>query len=919
MRTLIKSILCLLLAAAFGRSVVVAATTAPAWALQEQSSEQKAAPAQADKPKGAAAKSKPDAKGAKTPAPKIAEDEEALKAELDAIKDLPVAERVERLQAFIAAHPQSASRVRASELLTGARAALGDEKLRAGDVDGGVELFKQIVADVTPDTSDRLFAEVVSKLPANLYLLGRHEAGIALARDVERKAAGNAKRLLGVAAFYLMIERADEAARVAGDAARLAPDNASAHQALGAAHRMALQLDKAADEYARALKLEPASATSRRSLADLRRATGKAEEALALYREQSAADPKDAGARAGVVLSLFDAGRRDEAEAELQKALEEQPGNLQLLVGASNFFAAQGDGARALTYAERAVRLEPQASWVWARLAFARALLAGKRPLDAERAVRLALELGRFPTLDYELATALAAAGLYEEAAEGLSKTFALGRDGQLETYLAGRTLARAADFGELLAPERRASTFQHKAADTPENARMLKALLAFHLATIRKAGVGALGAEEEKRAVEAALEFVAGEDEMRTFRQLYVAGKLIERGAALQVAFERTDEAMGGVEPALDSPAIVVALLAEELRDARAQARAARAQMSVPAVPRNTLSNILRGRIEDLAGWALYHQGKHTDAVVRLRRAVSVLPENSYWWRAAEWHLGAALDAGGNGREALAAYVRAYRLAPDPARRAVIESLYRRINGTDNGLDRLLGAPAQVASNARGTQPAAMPRQNADAARTASVAAASAVKDDTSKQAATSTTTTESAAPSPASSETTTPANPSPAPLPTPTPTTTAATSQEPEQKPAPAEAREQQAAPVEKQPDATVPTERTAAPVEAGASRQSKGEGSCALSSSETALSVKSGGGAAVLTVTVEGAGDPSKINAVTSNWADILVFAEPRTAADANAQRYTISSASGKPGTYAVTFGSPCGKLDVQVEVK
>ena len=545
------------------------------------------------KPKAVASKPKPEAT-ATTPAeaePEPVEDEEALKAELDAIKDLAVAERVTRLEAFVAAHPNSTSRPRALELLTGARAALGDEKLRTGDRRGGVELFRQVVADVTAETSDRLFVEIVSKLPANLYLLNEREAGAELAREVERKAAGSARRLLSVASFYLGFELADDAVRVGEEAVRLAPDMAAAHQALGAAYRMALRLDEAAREYARALELEPNSAPTRRSLADLLRATGKAEDALALYRAHVASEPADAGARAGLVLSLFDAGRKDEAEAELQKALADQPENLQLLVGAAFHFAAEGQGTRALELARQAVGLEPRAQWVWARLAVARALLAEKRPLDAERAVRLARDLGRFPTLDYELAAALAAAGLYDEAAEELARSFAI-KDGQIETYLAGRTSARNADFLELLAPERRASTFQNKAADTSENARILKALLAFHLAT----GSGAGGPVDEKAVAEAAREFATGDDGMRTFRELYVAGKLLERGAALSTVVERTDEAMTGVDAAVNAPSASTALLADELRDARLQARAMNASVNVPVV-------LARPALENFAG----------------------------------------------------------------------------------------------------------------------------------------------------------------------------------------------------------------------------------------------------------------------------------------------------------------------------
>src|SRR5205085_7984665 len=274
-----------------------------------------------------------------------------------------------------------------------------------------------------------------------------------------------------------------------------------------------------ASEFTRAHELDPTSAGARRVLAELRRATGKSEEALALYREQLTADPQDANARTGLVLSLFDAGKREEAERELQSALTGEAKDLPLLVGASYWYSARGEGARALELAEKAVALEPRFGWAWARIAQGRALLALKRPLDAELALRAARRFGNFPTLDYELAASLASAGLYDEAAEALSRSFNI-RDGQIETRLAGRVEARAADFNELLAPERRASLSQFASASTANEARMLKALLAFRLATAGVAG-------EEKEAEEAAREFAAGDDEMRTFRNLYAADRL--------------------------------------------------------------------------------------------------------------------------------------------------------------------------------------------------------------------------------------------------------------------------------------------------------------------------------------------------------------------------------------------------------
>ena len=257
--------------------------------------------------------------------------EDAKKTELDEIVKLGASERIERLQAFVKANTDSPSLLRAQELLTSARAALGDERLRGGDRAAGVELFRAAVSEAPQAMSDKLFVEVVSQLPANLYVLGERDAAFELARAVEARAAGSAQRLLFVATFYLGVEQPDEAARVAESALALQPDSAAAHQTLGTAYRYSLRLDDAASEFTRAHELDPNSASARRILAELRRATGKPEEALALYREQLAAEPQDANARTGLVLSLFDAGKRDEAERELQSALTGEAKDLPLL------------------------------------------------------------------------------------------------------------------------------------------------------------------------------------------------------------------------------------------------------------------------------------------------------------------------------------------------------------------------------------------------------------------------------------------------------------------------------------------------------------------------------------------------------------------------------------------------------------
>ncbi|HEV2706519.1 MAG TPA: tetratricopeptide repeat protein [Pyrinomonadaceae bacterium] len=872
----------------------------------------------------------PAAAAAATATPADPASEEALKNALDALgkEKLPAAERVARLEALIAANPAaSAQRVRALESLTSARAALGDERLRVGDALGGIELFRRAVADApldsalaanAADKSDRLFANVVSQLPANLYVLGHPDAAFDLARRIEERVKRHPQRLLALAAFYLGVERADEAERLAESAVRLAPESAAAHQALGEAYRFNLRLDKAAEKYARALELNPQAASARKSLADLRRANGKPEAALTLYREQLAADPKDTSARAGLVLSLFETGQREEAERELQAALAEQPENLPLLVGAAYWYAAHNEGARALELAGKAVALEArEIKWVWARMAFARALLVENRPFEAERALRLARTIGRFPTLDYELASTMAAAGLYQEAAEELARTFSL-KGGEIETRLAGRIPARAASFAELLAPERRASIFQYEGVENEAQGRMLKALLSFHLA-VRTSSGERLDAAAERDALAAAAEFVSGDDPMRAFRHLYVASQLLQRGAALQTVVEQAEAAMLGVEAALNTTAAPVATVADELTSIRARAIAAGTTPNVPQVARHILSNVMRGRIEDLAGWSLYLQGKQTEAVARLRLATGVLPEGSPWWRAAQWHIGAALDATGNQKEALTAYVRAYKWSPEPTRRVVIETLYRKLNnGSLNGLERILNEP-RTANAATDSVAAAIAQPPASTPATSGVSGGSGSNSPSLTASASVAVAAPSPTPSQAVPEQATPTEVAQVPpaqsVPTPTPTPTPQAQAEANTNTPPAS--NDTTAPV-----ASPSPTQTPAPVAERTTTRTAERGVCALSVSESSLSLKNRE-TRTLTVSLGDGGntDLARISALTRDWADIIILAEPRTPADieANVARYTISSISDKAGTYTVTFNSPCGKKEVAIEVK
>ena len=623
-------------------------------------------------------------------------DDEAESEEVAVTLTKPVEERVGLLKAFLDAHPNSKSRALALEILVSARASLGDQRLKKGDSAGGVEQLMLAIADAPADISEKVFSGVIYQIPLNLYLRGETAAATKAAQDIEAKFGNDPRRLVILSSFYVTTEQANEALRLATQAVKLAPDLAEAHQGLGRALHISLRLEEAAAEYKKALELDPASKTSRRSLADLDRALGKSEESLALYRQQLEAEPTDKAARAGLILSLFDLGRKDEAKPELDKALAADPRNLSLLAGSAYWFAAHNDSELALDLALRAVQIEPR--YTWSQIALARALVATRKPLAAERALRFARQYGKFPTLDYELASTLVSAGLYDEAAEILRQSFSI-KDGQIEARLAGQSEAHSATFVDLLASERRASIFQFTAADSENNARILKALLAFAIA-LDQGGSGE--AISEEGLVTAAKAFAAGDDDALVHRELYAASHLLQKGVGFQAAYELAEAARDSANAGLTVPELTVVVQADEFRSIRARAIAQGGTPDIPEAPRNILSNLLRGRIEDTSGWALYNQDKLDAAVEHLQRAVTILPEGTPAARASLWHLGVALERQDKKQEALSNYIKSYNSGdPDPVRRTLIEQLYRKVNGSLDGLDERIGPAFDTSVNA--------------------------------------------------------------------------------------------------------------------------------------------------------------------------------------------------------------------------
>lgn len=627
---------------------------------------------------------KPKAVAALKPA-----DPEAEKAKLNEILALTsAAERASALKRFLNDFPNSDLRARALELLVIARAIVADEKLQANESSNGIAIFKLAVAEAPTPIPERLFNEIISKFPANLFYRDQRSAALEIAEAIAKKAGGNVNQLLSLAGFYIGIESGADAKRLTEAAIVIDPNSAVAYQTLGLAHRLNFDLEESAKAYSRALELDGGSTTSKRSLAEMNRALGKSDDATALYRQILAGNENDTAARTGLILSLFGAGNKAEAESEMTKSLDQNAKNFGLLAGAAYWYAANNLGDKAVEFAQKAVELEPR--YIWGHIALARGFMSQKKPVEAERVLIAARQYGNFPTLEYEIASARHMAGFYREAVEELQKSFDF-KDGMVQTKLGGRVLRREKSLADLIAYERRASIFEPLAAENLESAAKLRLLVEINQKL-------SIDEPDETEIATLTDEFVKGDDKMKLHRQMYAAALLLQKNVALSKVLDLVKSAVGNADAGLDVATAGAAVMASELYESRTIAFARNEFILIPDVPRQTLSAILRGRIEELAGWALFQQKSYPEAIVRLRRAISVLPDKSAWWRSSLWRLGAALEADGKYKEALDSYIQSYKTdRPNVFKYGTVEALYKKVHGGTEGLESKIG-PAPLA-----------------------------------------------------------------------------------------------------------------------------------------------------------------------------------------------------------------------------
>ncbi len=889
-------------------------------------------------------------------------------------------QKAESLVKFIADYPKSEFKIRAEESLAGARAAIADQRLTAGDSEAAVRLFTLAVERAPKPYGDRLFSGVLATLPANLYWRGFKTEAIELAKLIETHIATDGNKLLLLSTFYLGTENGDEAKRIAEAVIKLDERNSAAHQTLATAHRLNFDLESAGISFAKAVELDSESTTSKRSLGDMKRALGKADEAEKIYRDILAVNEKDNQARTGLVLSLFELGKRSDAEAEMTRALEEVPGNVVLLGGVAYWYAANKDGDKAVELARRAIEKDPR--YVWSHIALGRGLMLQNKPVEAEQVLVAARKYGNFPTLQYEIASARLAAGFFRDAAEELKKSFQLA-DGSISTRLGGRIEKTADSFTDAIAMERRASIFIPASADSPEDAARLKALVDFteRIATETKDTLAIVSAAEA---------FASGSDNMSVHRKLYAADLLLQNNVAADEAAKLAASAVAALDRSLNVPNPGAAVMANELYEARNVSFSREDFLLIPEVPKETLIMLMRGRVEDTTGLALLRQGKPAEATVRFRRALTVLPKDSAWWRSAMWNLGTSLAADGKDKEGLESMIASYAIdRPNITRYILIEQLWMKVNGSREGLEEKIG-PNPLPSFTAAATPNPVPETSpsptvvsttalADVSATPAVSPSPDASHELAKPAATpELTPTPTASPTPEASTEIVVASPSPeispsqSPSPSPevvavmpspeiSPTSQKAT-EEPKLSPPPETVVAKSTENSEPRADPKLPGRPLFEPIVIQIPRSERSSGSqskiteagrsteqanaeneasanseparprivegkaivgelmpCEIGVSQESVSLINNGGSISMLVSIEQGEDIKLVSGVSSSPKDVEIKLQSDTPAVVGRSMFVVRSISEKTGIFQVSFKAPCGKKDVIVRVR
>ncbi|HKQ75512.1 MAG TPA: tetratricopeptide repeat protein [Blastocatellia bacterium] len=622
--------------------------------------------------------------------------------------------RIAALQKFLETSNISEQSQKAREAIVTSRAQMAESALGENNLERAMENFRRAITELPELVTDRFFDETANRIPFALSARGYRNEAVELARLLEKRFSKEPPKLASLGEFYMTIESAGDAINTLETASKIAGEDARIRRSLGAAYRMGLRLDDAVAEYQLAISFDPKDKRAYYELANLYRAHGAYDDAIKLYRKQLEIEPKHSSSFKGLALAYLAQGNEEQMTAALNQArdlrgsAEEVTGDIYLQTQLAFYYLAQNKLKEAQKAVAAALLIEPRYSW--ARIAAAEVDLAAGKYFEAERNLIAARSYASFPTLYFTLGKLYLTVEDFDGALEQFSKAFSYSPQGQFTARLGGVFDAQAGALKELLAREHRAAIFLAEPPTTDETFKIAEALVRFDAhargakstttpsSQIEK-GKGDKGkgdksktekgisknvapsAETWRRQMEeldqAAMDFIEAESSRRSFRMLAIAERLAQASVATGLAIELAELALGLAEVSTEPDG--------SLRE-------------YPNYDRQGRLAIFRGRALGAKGWALFKAGKNQEAAATLTKSTNAygsLPEG----RRSIWRLATVKETQGELKEALDLYIAGYERPISgfemDVNRAVIESLYRKVNGSLDGLNQRLGIMA--------------------------------------------------------------------------------------------------------------------------------------------------------------------------------------------------------------------------------
>lgn len=164
---------------------------------------------------------------------------------------------------------------------------------------------------------------------------------------------------------------------------------------------------------------------------------------------------------------------------------------------------------------------------------------------------------------------------------------------------------------------------------------------------------------------------FVGVDDGREPFRKLWVARKLADKGVLLDRAERLANEALDAAATATE--------VDRSVRD-------------LPQLDRGGRLEVFTARAESTLGWVLFKRGRQQDALVHLAKGAET-GQADPGFRERVWQFALAKQQEGDEKGALVLFIKAFDPAAPTARfqRGQIEALYRKVNGSLDGLDEML------------------------------------------------------------------------------------------------------------------------------------------------------------------------------------------------------------------------------------